>query len=104
MVRTRFTSILWKITLLFILIAVDPAFSAVSVRYSRGFSVAFIGIAVPHLAKTASCTADHRILLPVTAILGSITVLPLNGVTALIGSPVIIWFIIRNQRKRQFFQ
>jgi iron complex transport system permease protein len=81
--------------------------------------VAFIGIAVPHLARAASGTADHRILLPVTAVLGSITalsadilaqlpghatVLPLNGVTALIGSPVIIWFIIRNQRNRQFFQ
>lgn len=81
--------------------------------------VAFIGIAVPHLARVAAATADHRILLPVTAILGSVVaiaadilaqlpgysaVLPLNAVTALIGSPVIIWFIIRRQKlQRGFF-
>ncbi len=76
--------------------------------------VAFIGIAVPHLARAVTGTSDHRILLPVTAVLGGITalvadiiaqmpghasVLPLNAVTALIGSPVIIWFILSRQKK-----
>ncbi|WP_457574832.1 iron chelate uptake ABC transporter family permease subunit [Desulfolithobacter sp.] len=81
--------------------------------------VAFIGIAVPHLARAAAATSDHRILLPVSAALGAVvalgadilaqlpgsaTVLPLNAVTALIGSPVIIWFILRRQRlQRDFF-
>ncbi len=75
--------------------------------------VAFIGIAVPHLARVVASTSDHRILLPVTAAIGGITalcadilaqlpghsiVLPLNAVTALIGSPVIIWFIMKRQR------
>ncbi len=76
--------------------------------------VAFIGIAVPHLARVVAATSEHRILLPVTAILGAIvalvadiiaqmpghvSVLPLNAVTALIGSPVIIWFILSRQKK-----
>lgn len=76
--------------------------------------VAFIGIAVPHLARAVAATSDHRVLLPVTAVLGGITalvagiiaqmpghvsVLPLNAVTALIGSPVIIWFILSRQKK-----
>ncbi len=81
--------------------------------------VAFIGIAVPHLARAAAATSDHRFLLPVSAGLGAVvalgadilaqlpgsaTVLPLNAVTALIGSPVIIWFIFRRQRlQRDFF-
>lgn len=76
--------------------------------------VGFIGIAVPHLARVVAGTSDHRRLLPVTAVLGGLialladliaqlpgqaTVLPLNAVTALIGSPVIIWFILRRQRR-----
>lgn len=80
--------------------------------------VAFIGIAVPHLARVVAATSDHRILLPVTAALGGVvalgadilaqlpghsTVLPLNAVTALIGSPMIIWFILKRQRTQQSF-
>jgi len=81
--------------------------------------VAFIGIAVPHLARAAAATSDHRHLLPATAILGAVialgadiiaqlpgyaTVLPLNAVTALIGSPIIIWFILKRQKmQRSFF-
>lgn len=74
--------------------------------------IGFIGIAVPHLARAILAHSDHRLLLPVTALTGSIialladiisqlpgqaTVLPLNAVTALIGSPVIIWFILKRR-------
>ncbi len=80
--------------------------------------IAFIGIAVPHLSRVLAATSDHRILLPVTAIIGSIvalcadilaqlpghsTILPLNAVTALVGSPVIIWFIVKGQKKQRNF-
>ncbi len=76
--------------------------------------IGFIGIAVPHLGRVVAGTSDHRRLLPITAILGGLvalfadivaqlpgqaTILPLNAVTALIGSPVIIWFIIQRQKK-----
>lgn len=80
--------------------------------------VAFIGIAVPHLARAITTSSDHRLLLPVTALLGSATaliadiiaqlpghasILPLNAVTALIGSPIIIWFIFTRQNAQRSF-
>jgi iron complex transport system permease protein len=80
--------------------------------------IGFIGIAVPHLARTIVASSDHRLLLPVTGLVGSIvalladiiaqlpghaTLLPLNAVTALIGSPVIIWFILSRQKTQRSF-
>ena len=76
--------------------------------------IGFVGIAVPHIARLMVKTADHRILLPVTALLGSILmimsdiishvpgydiVLPVNSVTALIGIPVVIWIILQGRKK-----
>ena len=76
--------------------------------------IGFIGIAVPHLARALLGTSDHRILLAANALLGSSTalladlvaqlpgyraILPMNAVTALLGSPVIIWFILKRSRK-----
>ena len=75
--------------------------------------VSFIGIAVPHLSRAILKSSDHRFLLLATLLTGAIialladfvaqlpgyqVVLPLNAVTALVGSPVIIWFILRRQR------
>lgn len=74
--------------------------------------VAFLGIAVPHLARNITRTGDHRILIPMCILLGAIValasdliahfpghgvVLPLNAVTSLIGAPVVIWVITRYQ-------
>lgn len=74
--------------------------------------VAFIGVLVPHLARMAMDSSEHRVLLPATALLGAMAalaagvlaqlpgsqaVLPLNAVTALIGSPVIIGFILHRK-------
>jgi iron complex transport system permease protein len=78
--------------------------------------IAFIGIAVPHLARALAATSDHKMLMPVTALTGGVvalsadilaqlpghaTILPLNAVTALIGSPVIIWFILKRQNNHK---
>ena len=75
--------------------------------------VAFIGIAVPHLARLIFGTANHYILVPASILLGSILMLladiisqipgsgmllPINSVTALLGIPVVIWVIIYNRR------
>lgn len=72
--------------------------------------VAFIGVAVPHLGRVVLTSSDHRRLLPTVALLGAAvalaadilaqmpghqSVLPLNAVTALLGSPVIVWLILR---------
>lgn len=70
--------------------------------------VAFIGLAVPHLARLVMVTDNHLQLLPVTMVMGASTallcqlvcvlpgsqgILPLNSVTPLIGAPVIIYII-----------
>ena len=80
--------------------------------------VTFIGVAVPHLGRLVSGSADHRSLLPATALLGSLTalaadllaqfpgsqaVLPLNAVTALLGAPVIVWLILRRNNLHKLF-
>jgi iron complex transport system permease protein len=77
--------------------------------------IAFIGVAVPHLARALFRTSDHRILTPATLIVGAILmlvcdvlaqvpaanqVLPINTVTAVFGAPVVIWVILRNRRGR----
>ncbi|WP_300728866.1 iron ABC transporter permease [uncultured Bacteroides sp.] len=79
--------------------------------------IAFIGLAVPHLARLMLGTSNHNSLLPVTMLTGSATALlcnlicsipgemgliPLNTVTPILGAPVIIYVII-NQRKIQYF-
>jgi iron complex transport system permease protein len=75
--------------------------------------VAFVGIAVPHLARLVAGTSDHRLLLPVTALVGVVTLLactivahppgaelvvPLNVVTSLVGGPVVIAVLLRSSR------
>lgn len=79
--------------------------------------IAFIGLAVPHMARLMLGTSNHNSLLPVTLLMGSVIallcnlicilpgesgVIPLNAVTPFVGAPVIIYVIV-NQRKIQYF-
>lgn len=71
--------------------------------------IAFIGLAVPHLARLCLGTANHRTLLPVTLLIGaalallcsilstlpSQSVIPINVITPVIGAPVVIWVLVR---------
>jgi iron complex transport system permease protein len=72
--------------------------------------VAFIGLAVPHIARLLLTTDNHRVLLPATILCGAVValvcnlvcylpgesgVIPLNAVTPLMGAPVIIYVIIK---------
>lgn len=74
--------------------------------------VAFIGLAVPHIARLLLTTDNHRQLLPATLLCGAVValvcnlicylpgesgVIPLNAVTPLIGAPVIIYVIARKR-------
>ena len=74
--------------------------------------IAFIGLAVPHIARLLTVTDDMRRLLPITILTGAVVtmachllcfvpgeagMLPLNAVTPLIGAPVIIYVIIRKR-------
>ncbi|WP_431441877.1 FecCD family ABC transporter permease [Bacteroides hominis] len=73
--------------------------------------IAFIGITMPHVARGLFGSPNHRIILPGSILCGAITLLicdlisqmpgmqgtlPINAVTALFGSPVIVWIILRN--------
>ncbi len=78
----------------------------------------FIGVAVPHVARSLLNTADHRALLPASLLMGasfaliadviaqlpgSQHVLPLNVVMSLFGVPIILWIILRQRQLRQSF-
>jgi len=75
--------------------------------------IAFLGIAAPHAARLLSRSAEHRILLPTTALAGICfalladmlsalpgygAVLPINPLLALIGSPIIISMFFHRDR------
>jgi iron complex transport system permease protein len=75
--------------------------------------IGFIGIAVPHIARIIFKTANHKILLPGSMLLGGIvlllsdiisqmpgkeTTVPINSITALVGIPIVIWIIIKNEK------
>lgn len=77
--------------------------------------IGFLGLVVPHLARLATGTADHRVLLPASMLMGSAMalvcgliaqlpgasgVLPLGAVTALFGAPVVILVLVRGARGR----
>ena len=73
--------------------------------------VAFIGLAVPHIARLLVRTSDHRVLLPATMLCGASIallcniicqlpenlIIPLNAVTPIFGAPVIIYIIFRKR-------
>lgn len=75
--------------------------------------IAFIGLAVPHIARLILTTENHRLLLPSTILSGAIIallcniicylpgedgIMPLNAVTPLIGAPVVIYVLLKSNR------
>ena len=75
--------------------------------------IAFIGLAVPHLAKLIFTTSNHKILIPATALTGALVLLicdiiaqvptseftlPINAITSLFGAPIVIWLLIRKKK------
>jgi len=86
-----------------ILIALGTAFTG---------PIAFIGLAVPHLARTLFQTSNHRILIPAVMLMGAAlslfcnlaarlpgwdSSLPINAVTSVIGAPIVIWVIVKGR-------
>lgn len=74
--------------------------------------IAFIGLAVPHIARLFLHTDNHRQLLPITILTGAAIallcnilcylpgsngIIPLNAITPLIGAPVIIYVIAKKR-------
>ena len=71
--------------------------------------IAFIGLAVPHIAKLLFQTSNHKILFFSTLLLGAILMLicdiisqmpylsmtlPINAITSIMGAPVVIWLLV----------
>lgn len=80
--------------------------------------IGFVGIAVPHLTRSLFGTNDHRVLIPATFLMGALlllacdiiaqvpgsaTTLPISAVTSLVGSPVVIWVIIKRKNLQASF-
>lgn len=78
--------------------------------------IGFLGLVVPHIARLALNTSDHRRLLPVTMLGGAVIallcslisvispygIIPINAITPIIGVPIIIYIII-NRRRIHYF-
>ncbi|MCF0172857.1 MAG: iron ABC transporter permease [Bacteroidales bacterium] len=90
-----------------ILIFVSTTILAGSITAFCG-PIGFIGLAVPHISRMLWKTADHRVLLPASVLTGMATMLlcdiaskslalPINTVTALVGIPVLIMVVFKNQ-------
>jgi len=75
--------------------------------------IAFLGLAVPHIARFLFKSSDHKLLIPATAFIGMDLALfcnliarlpsfegnlPINSVTALIGAPIVLWVIFHRQK------
>ncbi|MVN91555.1 iron chelate uptake ABC transporter family permease subunit [Mucilaginibacter sp. HME9299] len=77
--------------------------------------IGFVGLIIPHIIRMAF-GADHRLLIPASAILGAAVLtladlvsrtivapaeLPLGVITALLGAPVFIYIIMSRKRRTQ---
>jgi iron complex transport system permease protein len=76
--------------------------------------VAFIGLAVPHMARLVFQTSDNRILIPGACLVGALVTsvcdliarmllspveLPLSAITAFFGAPIVIGLLLKRRVK-----
>jgi len=72
--------------------------------------IAFVGVAIPHIARGIFRSSSHKILLPATVLCGASLILicdiisqvptytlPINTISALFGAPIIIWIILKKK-------
>lgn len=72
--------------------------------------IAFIGVAVPHLARGLFATSNHRLTVPASALVGanlllvcdilcniSTYALPISTISALFGAPIILWIVLKTK-------
>lgn len=75
--------------------------------------IAFVGMAVPHIAKLTFRTGNHHILFGATLLYGAAVmlicdmasnlpgtdvILPINAITSIVGAPVVIWLLLRKRK------
>ena len=72
--------------------------------------IAFVGVAIPHIARGLFRTSTHKTLLPATLLCGASLLLlcdiisqipaytlPINTISSLFGAPVILWIILKKK-------
>ena len=72
--------------------------------------IAFVGVAIPHIARGLFRTSSHKVLLPASLLCGSCLLLvcdiitqipaytlPINTISSLFGAPIILWIIFRRK-------
>ena len=72
--------------------------------------IAFIGVAVPHIARGIFATSNHRLTVPASALIGAnillicdilcnigIYSLPISTMSALFGAPIILWIVLKKK-------
>lgn len=75
--------------------------------------IAFIGLAMPHIAKLIFQTSNHFVLYWSTLLIGASVLLicdivsqmpgmeltlPINAITSIIGAPVVVWLLVRKRK------
>jgi len=94
-----------------IIILVSGYLTAIVTAYCG--PIAFVGLAMPHIARFLFKSSDHRLLIPATMLIGMDMALvcnliarmpgfdgnlPVNAVTAFIGAPVVISVILKSRK------
>ena len=94
-----------------IIILVSGYLTAIVTAYCG--PIAFVGLAMPHIARFLFKSSDHRLLIPATMLIGMDMALfcnliarmpgfdgnlPINAVTAFIGAPVVISVIMKSKK------
>ena len=72
--------------------------------------IAFIGVAVPHIARGIFATSNHRITVPASALIGANILLicdilcnigtyslPISTMSAHFGAPIILWIVLKKK-------
>lgn len=72
--------------------------------------IAFVGVAIPHIARGIFRTSTHKILLPGSMLCGASLLLicdiitqipaytiPINTISSLFGAPIILWLILKRK-------
>lgn len=98
----------------FVLITLSSVLSACVTAFAG--PIAFVGIAVPHIAKLLMRTAKPIVMIPAVFLTGSVfcmlcdlvsrmllspAELSLGTVTGIIGAPVVIWLMLGQRRKSE---
>ena len=95
----------------FVIIVITAIITGVVTAFTG--PIAFVGVVIPHFARSLFGTVNHKVIIPATMILGAILLvgcdiisqlplanrsLPINAVTAMFGAPMIIWIVLKRKK------